>query len=97
MKDNTLKDQFNYLVGGYFGIREMDEYELKVYILKEVEEYIRELVLKNPISNFDYRGEAIKIEENTRFDFSEIKNRRLKVSGFFICLKKSFLWFLMLI
>ena len=38
MKDNTLKDQFNYLVGGYFGIREMDEYELKVYILKEVEE-----------------------------------------------------------
>lgn len=64
MKDNTLKDQFNYLVGGYFGIREMDEYELKVYILKEVEEYITEFVLKNPISNFDYREEAIKIEEN---------------------------------
>lgn len=64
MKDNTLKDQFNYFVGGYFGIREMDEYELKVYILKEVEEYITEFVLKNPISNFDYREEAIKIEEN---------------------------------
>ncbi len=64
MKDNTLKDQFKYLVGGYFGIREMDEYELKVYILKEVEEYITEFVLKNPIVNFDYRKEALKIEES---------------------------------
>ena len=64
MKDNTLKDQFKYLVGGYFGIREMDEYELKVYILKEIEEYITEFVLKNPIVNFDYRKEALKIEES---------------------------------
>lgn len=64
MKDNTLKDQFKYLVGGYFGIREMDEYELKVYILKEVEEYITEFVLKNPIVNFDYKKEALKIEES---------------------------------
>ena len=64
MKDNILKDQFKYLVGGYFGIREMDEYELKVYILKEVEEYIKEFVLKNPIHNFDYREEASMIEES---------------------------------
>lgn len=64
MKDNTLKDQFKYLVGGYFGIREIDEYELKVYILKEVEDYIRDFVLKNPIANFNYRQEALQIEEN---------------------------------
>lgn len=64
MKDNTLKDQFKYLVGGYFGIREIDEYELKVYILKEVEDYITGFVLKNPIANFNYRQEALQIEEN---------------------------------
>ncbi len=64
MKDNTLKDQFKYLVGGYFGIREIDEYELKVYILKEVEDYITDFVLKNPIANFNYRQEALQIEEN---------------------------------
>lgn len=64
MKDNTLKDQFKYLVGGYFGIREIDEYELKVYILKEAENYITDFILKNPIANFNYRQEALQIEEN---------------------------------
>lgn len=28
-----LKDQFKYLVGGYYGIMYMDNYDLKVYIL----------------------------------------------------------------
>ena len=29
-----LKDQFRYLVGGYFGITYMDEYPLKEFVLK---------------------------------------------------------------
>ena len=33
----TLKDEFKYLVGGYYGIMEMDEYDLKVYVLKDIE------------------------------------------------------------
>ena len=28
-----LKDQFKYLVGGYYGITYMDEYPLKEYVL----------------------------------------------------------------
>ena len=34
-----LKDEFKYLVGGYYGIREMDEYDLKIYVLKDIENY----------------------------------------------------------
>ena len=30
----SLEDQFRYLVGAYYGVMEMDEYDLKVYILK---------------------------------------------------------------
>ena len=26
----TLQDEFKYLVGGYYGVAEMDEYDLKV-------------------------------------------------------------------
>ena len=29
----SLEDQFRYLVGAYYGVMEMDEYDLKVYIL----------------------------------------------------------------
>ena len=43
------EEQFSLLVGGYFGITEMDEYPLKEYVLKELEEYIIKF-LKNQIS-----------------------------------------------
>ena len=72
MKDNVLKDQFKYLVGGYFGIREMDEYELKVYILKEVEEYIKE-VLGTGYTTFKAKG-AYGLRQRTVI-MSTVSNR----------------------
>ena len=32
-----LKDQFRYLVGGYYGVTYMDEYPLKEYVLSDIE------------------------------------------------------------
>lgn len=58
-----LKDEFKYLVGGYFGIREMDNYDLKVYILKDIEDYIKDFIEINPIDNFNYKEEAEKIND----------------------------------
>lgn len=60
----TLEDEFRLLVGGYYGVYEMDEYPLKVYILKEIENYIKEFVVEYPINNFDYRLEADKISDS---------------------------------
>lgn len=59
----TLKDEFKYLVGGYYGIVEMDEYDLKVYVLKDIENYIRDYCRDNPISNFSYKKEAENIKD----------------------------------
>ena len=53
-----LKDTFRYLVGAYYGVREMDNYELKEYVLKDIENYIRDFIKDNPIEDFDYRKEA---------------------------------------
>lgn len=50
----TLEENFRLLVNGYYGISEMDEYDLKVYILKNIEKYIREFIVENPIPNFNY-------------------------------------------
>ena len=58
-----LKDQFKYLVGGYYGITYMDNYPLKEYVLKDIENYIKTFIEINPIDNFNYKEEAKKYEE----------------------------------
>lgn len=59
----TKEDEFKLLVGGYFGVQEMDEYKLKEYILKDLEEYIKNFVALNPISGYDYVGVAEEIKD----------------------------------
>lgn len=59
----NIKDTFKYLVGAYYGIREMDNYELKEYVLKDIENYIRDFVKDNYIENLDYEKEARIIED----------------------------------
>lgn len=58
-----LKDQFRYLVGGYFGITYMDEYPLKEFVLKDIENYIRDFIEINPIDDFDYVLESEKVKD----------------------------------
>ena len=60
-----LEDQFKLLVGGYYGVTYLDEYDLKVYVLKDIENYIRDFIEINPIDNFDYLLEAEKYEEES--------------------------------
>ncbi len=59
-----LEDEFKYLVGGYYGVMEMDEYDLKVYVLKDIENYIRAFINENPIPEFDYKKEAEEIKDS---------------------------------
>ena len=58
-----LKDQFKYLVGGYYGVTYMDDYPLKEFVLKDIENYIKDFIEINPIDNFNYKEEAAKYEE----------------------------------
>ena len=58
-----LENQFRYLVGGYYGVMLMDEYPLKEYILKDIEDYIKNIINENRIDNYDYREEALKIKD----------------------------------
>ena len=59
-----LENQFRYLVGGYYGVMLVDEYPLKEYILKDIEEYITNFIKTNPIPNFDYDKEAFLVRDN---------------------------------
>ena len=44
-------------------IKLMDEYGLKEYILKDIENYIRDFIEVNPIEDFDYLKEAEFIQD----------------------------------
>lgn len=59
----NLKNQFKLLVLGYYGVLCLDEYDLKVYILKDIENYIRTFIEINPINDFDYKSEALNYEK----------------------------------
>ena len=58
-----LENQYRYLVGGYYGVCLIDEYPLKEYILKDIENYIKDFVKQNPIDNFNYEEEALLIKD----------------------------------
>ena len=59
----TIKDTYRYLIGGYFGVEEMDEYKTKEYILKEIREYI-DAYLKNNKADFDVEAEYEDVNKN---------------------------------
>lgn len=63
MYSMTLEDEYRLLVSGYYGISEMYEYGSKEYILKEIEDYIRDFVKSYPLPSFDYRKEAENIND----------------------------------
>ncbi len=60
-------DRFKYLVGGYYGIKTMDEYPSKLFILKEAEDYIKEYVrLSNDACDYKSIAEDIKTTESLK-------------------------------
>ncbi len=62
-RNEELVDKFRYLVGGYMGVDSVDEYELKLYVLKDIEKYLRDFLEVNPLDNIDYDEEVEKIRK----------------------------------
>lgn len=58
-----ILDTLRYLVGAYYGISEMDNYDLKEYILKDIESYIRSFVKDNYLSDTNYEEIARSVED----------------------------------
>ena len=58
-----LEDQFRILVGGYYGVRLMDEYPLKEFVMEDIKNYIETFNEINPIPNFDYDKEWERIQD----------------------------------
>ena len=59
----SLEEEFKLLVSGYYGVYEIDEYKSKVYVLKDIENYIKEFINEYRIANYDYKKVAEEIEK----------------------------------
>lgn len=59
----NIEDMYKLLVGAYYGVREMDEYTSKEYILNDIKEYIENYVKQFPLPNYDYKNVANEIEK----------------------------------
>ena len=53
-RKESLKDQYKILIGAYFGVDAMDEYDLKVYVLKEIDALITSFKETHNNVPFDY-------------------------------------------
>lgn len=60
-------DRIKYMISGYYGIKTLDSYPRKLFILKEIEEHIKDYLKTNKVEGYDYK----KLAE-------ELKNRSLK-------------------
>ena len=57
-------DTYRYLVGAYYGIAELDEYNIKEYILKEIQDYIDDFCKANDLSKGDIDREREDVKDN---------------------------------
>ena len=58
----SLFDTYKLLISGYLGISEMDEYSLKDYVLKDINDYIKKFV---NTYNLDYNYYTVRSELET--------------------------------
>ena len=59
----SFLDEYKILIGGYFGVCEMDEYVLKEYVLQDIEKYIIEFISKE-YYEINYQEIANDLKDN---------------------------------
>lgn len=68
----TLEERLNLLVEAYYGIMEMDEYDLKVYEAKKLEDEINNFIKEYNIKDFDFEYVKDNISLKTKLQSSLI-------------------------
>ena len=70
-----LLDVYKYLIGGYYGVSLIDEYDLKVYVLKDIEKYINDWLESNDLG--DVNIEEINKEVNNLDEVEKLQDAML--------------------
>ena len=78
-----LIDQLRYLIGGYYGVSLMDEYSLKEFVLKDIDNYISDFREINSISDEIYirENEDVKVNVSDRVKLQDALLVLNKING----------------
>lgn len=49
----TIEDEYKILIGAYEGVKSMDNYIEKEYLLKDIAEYIKSFLKTNTLNNYE--------------------------------------------
>ena len=60
-----IDDRIKYMISGYYGIKKLDAYPRKLYILKDVENYIKDYLKDNKVDGYNYYELAENLEKNS--------------------------------
>lgn len=63
---NTLEEKLNLLVEAYYGLLEMDEYDLKEFELKRLKDEIDNFINEYNINNFDFESVKNNVSLRTK-------------------------------
>ena len=59
-----LENRLKSIIGAYYGVKSMDEYDLKEYVLNDIKIYMDNFIEANNINNFDIDKENEFIKNN---------------------------------
>ena len=59
-------DEYKLLIGAFYGVKLLDEYELKEYLLNDIRKIINDFISVNKIDNYKELEEKYKIELSNR-------------------------------
>lgn len=58
-----LENEYRLLIGAYYGVQAMDGYDLKVYVLKDIQTEQQKFLAEHPfLKDFDFDKESQKIQ-----------------------------------
>lgn len=59
-------DEYKLLIGAFYGVKLLDEYELKEYLLNDIRKIINDFISVNKIDNYKELEEKYNIELSNR-------------------------------
>lgn len=64
MNNEEIINMYRMIVSAYYGMQMMDEYDLKVYVLKNIDDYRRSFIKENNLK-LDFTKEDELVEDRT--------------------------------
>ena len=58
-------DRIKYMISGYYGIKTLDSYPRKLFILKDIEEHIKDYLKLNKVEGFNYHELAEELSKRS--------------------------------